>query len=165
MRTFYRNVRIDSRGHVAQRPLLLFFLALSLSASGPSFSTPNRTKSSLPSPLSADESTPWHPTAFANSATQGNQDGYRVSTLRLPGDRSDVSIRGNISECNPFGNLICLQFRHVTSDAYLFLKMEKMRFQQWFMRNLSQVFWKNFKRLFRELYYFKNIICGYILFW
>lgn len=29
-RTFYRNVRIDSRGHVAQRPLLLFFLHLFL---------------------------------------------------------------------------------------------------------------------------------------
>jgi len=27
----------------------------------------------------------WHPTVFADSATQGNQDGYRVSTLSLRG--------------------------------------------------------------------------------
>jgi len=34
----------------------------------------------------------WHPTVFADSATQGNQDGYRVSTLSLRGRYSSRCI-------------------------------------------------------------------------
>lgn len=50
-------------------------------------------KSNLPPPPSTDESTPWHPTAFTDSATQGNQDGYRVSISRIV---PDVSTRSDI---------------------------------------------------------------------
>lgn len=114
----------------------------------PSSSTPNR-KSSLP--LSADESTPWHPTAFADSATQGNQDGYRVSTLRPGGDPPDVSIRGNIRQ----RNLVCLQFQ-ATSDASLFLEIEKIHLGKLWEIYLESVE-ENFKIFLQKLRYSRNV--------
>lgn len=90
VRTIYRNVRIDSRGHVAQRSLLL----LATTPSSPLFRPPIRTEiESSTTPPSTNESTPWHPTAFADSATQRNQDGYRVSTLSLRESSQCIHLR------------------------------------------------------------------------
>lgn len=55
VRTIYRNVRIDSRGHVAQRPLPLL---LAVSPFSPLFRPRTAPKSNLPPPPSTNESTP-----------------------------------------------------------------------------------------------------------
>lgn len=62
--TIYRNVRIDSRGHVAQRPLPLLLAA---SPSNPQTAP----KSNLPPPPSTDESTPVTPNSIRRQCHSG----------------------------------------------------------------------------------------------